>query len=614
MKIMKKLLILIMIFVVISKAHAQPVSFYVHGDADDWQLFMSSKLMADLTSGGKVVSIILTAGDEGNGNASFNSSPIPYYLAREKGAVYSAKFANDIAFPNNVPHIVPLVQTANVNGHILAKYVYQNTVSYFLRLPDGSANGNGFPATGNVSLKRLKEGSIGSITSVDGSNTYTGWGNLTGTIEAIINAEKGSNSQVWLNTSSLDVASNPNDYPDHIYSATAAQDAVNSLTWVGINEFINDHSSSLNPNLSISVFQNVSAIFGFSVLALIENNYPTKFTAASKAWLPMDHYSVKRNPLLVCAAPTGLTSSSITHSGATVSWAAVSGAANYTVEYKLASSSTWTSVVTPAITMNLTGLASSSLYNWRVRANCTSIGSSIFAQSQFSTVCPDILEPNETYSTAKTINAGNNYSAKIASAVDKDYYQFTNNLIQRNIRVRLTNLPADYDLKLYSPSGGLIATSQNRGMANEEVIYNSLLTYGTFRVHVYGYNGAFSYTNCYTLRVDLGLLPFFRSNFSGRGDDTGNEEENTEILRGGIKIYPIPATTTVNVSFDAFTKGKATIIVSNQLGQEVIRKTVGVDNGINITSLDVSSLRPGIYSVRINNGTNVQVQRLQIAR
>ncbi|HMI77382.1 MAG TPA: T9SS type A sorting domain-containing protein, partial [Ferruginibacter sp.] len=229
-------------------------------------------------------------------------------------------------------------------------------------------------------------------------------------------------------------------------------------------------------------------------------------------------------------------------------------------------------------------------------------------------VCPDILEPNETYSTAKTINAGNNYSAKIASAVDKDYYQFTNNLIQRNIRVRLTNLPADYDLKLYSPSGGLIATSQNRGMANEEVIYNSLLTYGTFRVYVYGYNGAFNYTNCYTLRVDLGLLPFFRSNFSGRGDDTGNEEENTEILRGGIKIYPIPATTTVNVSFDAFTKGKATIIVSNQLGQEVIRKTVGVDNGINITSLDVSSLRPGIYSVRINNGTNVQVQRLQIAR
>jgi len=613
MKIMKKLLILIMIFFVTSKAYAQPVSFYVHGDADDWQLFMSSKLMADLTSGGKVVSIILTAGDEGNGNTSFNSSPVPYYLAREKGAVYSAKFANDIAFPNNVPHIVPLVQTANVNGHMLAKYVYQNTVSYFLRLPDGNTNGNGFPATGNVSLKRLKDASIGSITSVDGSNTYTGWGNLTGTIAAIINAEKGSNSQVWLNTSSLDVASNPNDYPDHIYSATAAQDAVNSLTWVGINEFINDHSSSLNPNLSISVFQNVSAIFGFSALALIENNYPTKFTAASKAWLPMDYYSVKRNPLLVCAVPTGLTSSSITHSGATVSWAAVSGAANYTVEYKLASSSTWTSVITTAITMNLTGLASSSLYDWRVRANCTSIGSGIFAQSQFSTVCPDILEPNETYSTAKTINAGNNYSAKISSYGDNDYYQFTNNLIQRNIRVRLTNLPADYDLKLYSPSGGVIGTSQNRGIANEEIIYNSLLTYGTFRVYVYGYNGAFNYTNCYTLRVDLGLLPFIRN--LGRGEeDPGNQEEKTEILRGGMKIYPIPATTTVNVSFDAFAKGNATIIVSNQLGQEMIRKTVGVDNGINITSLDVSNLKPGIYSVRINNGTNVQIQRLQIAR
>ncbi|HMJ48307.1 MAG TPA: T9SS type A sorting domain-containing protein [Ferruginibacter sp.] len=611
---MKKLLILIMILVVFSKAQAQPVSFYVHGDADDWQLFMSGKIMADLADGGKVVCIILTAGDEGKGNTSFNSSPLPYYLAREKGAVYSAKFANDIAFVNNVPQLLPVLQTANVNGHILAKYVYKNIISYFLRLPEGNANGSGFPATGNVSLKKLKDGSIGSITSVDGSNTYTGWGNLTSTIAAIINAEKGANSQVWLNTSSLDVAVNPNDYSDHIYSATAAQDAVNSLTWVGINEFINDHSFNLSANLSTSAFQNASAIFGFSVLALVENNYPTKFTAANKAWLPMDYYSVKRNPLLVCAAPTGLTSSAITHSGAIVSWGAVNGATNYTVEYKLASSSAWASVLTTATTMNLTGLASSSLYNWRVRANCASIGSGIFAQSQFSTVCPDILEPNETYATAKTINAGNNYSAKIASNADKDYYQISNNLIQRNIRVRLTNLPADYDLRLYSPSGGLIATSQNRGLANEEIIYNSLLTYGAFRVNVFGYNGAFSYTNCYTLRVDLGLLPFF-GGFSGRGEeDQENEEEKTEILRGGIKIYPVPATTTVNISFDAFTKTTATIIVSNQLGQEVIRKTVGVDNGINITSLDVSNLRPGIYSVKINNGTNVQVQRLQIAR
>jgi hypothetical protein len=37
----------------------QPVSFSVQADADDWQLFMSSRLMQDFNSGNKVVFIML---------------------------------------------------------------------------------------------------------------------------------------------------------------------------------------------------------------------------------------------------------------------------------------------------------------------------------------------------------------------------------------------------------------------------------------------------------------------------------------------------------------------------------------------------------------------------
>ena len=204
MKIMKRLLILVIIFLSICKVRAQqPVIFSVQGDGDDWQLYMSSKLMVDLNSGGKLVFITLTAGDEGNGNTAFNGSATPYYLAREKGGVYSAKFANDIVQGSGTPSLLPAAQTVTVNGHGLVKYVYKNTVSYFLRLPDGNSDGSGFSATGNVSLKKLKDATIGSLTSVDGNNTYSGWADLTSTIEAIINAEKGSNNQVWLNYSRL---------------------------------------------------------------------------------------------------------------------------------------------------------------------------------------------------------------------------------------------------------------------------------------------------------------------------------------------------------------------------------------------------------------------------
>ena len=66
-------------------------------------------------------------------------------------------------------------------------------------------------------------------------------------------------------------------------------------------------------------------------------------------------------------------SSSITTSGATVSWSAVSGAVSYDVDYKLTASGTWTNAAT-ATTLTpvaISGLTASSTYDWRVRTNCS---------------------------------------------------------------------------------------------------------------------------------------------------------------------------------------------------------------------------------------------------
>ncbi|HNU15685.1 MAG TPA: zinc-dependent metalloprotease family protein, partial [Chitinophagaceae bacterium] len=94
-----------------------------------------------------------------------------------------------------------------------------------------------------------------------------------------------------------------------------------------------------------------------------------------------------------CNAPAGLTSSAITASSATVSWTAVSGANNYTIEYKTTAASTWTTAAsaTTSTSQGLSGLSASTSYDWRVRANCAS-GSSAYSQAQFTTaaasVCP----------------------------------------------------------------------------------------------------------------------------------------------------------------------------------------------------------------------------------
>ncbi len=88
-----------------------------------------------------------------------------------------------------------------------------------------------------------------------------------------------------------------------------------------------------------------------------------------------------------CNAPVGLSSSAITTTGATLSWTAVSGALNYTVEYKATASSTWITAAAGATStsVTLTSLSASTTYDWRVRTNCSG-SSSANTAAQFTTL------------------------------------------------------------------------------------------------------------------------------------------------------------------------------------------------------------------------------------
>jgi hypothetical protein len=87
-----------------------------------------------------------------------------------------------------------------------------------------------------------------------------------------------------------------------------------------------------------------------------------------------------------CGAPTGLATSGISATAATATWAPVSGATSYDIEYKPASSSTWITFGfgTSGLQWTLSGLEPTTSYNWRVKANCSS-GSSSYTQTQFTT-------------------------------------------------------------------------------------------------------------------------------------------------------------------------------------------------------------------------------------
>lgn len=86
------------------------------------------------------------------------------------------------------------------------------------------------------------------------------------------------------------------------------------------------------------------------------------------------------------AAPVGLTVTGITTTTAVLNWTVVPGVL-YTVDYKAATSGTWINLATGISTgsKSVSNLSASTLYDWRVSANCSAATISNYTASQFTT-------------------------------------------------------------------------------------------------------------------------------------------------------------------------------------------------------------------------------------
>jgi hypothetical protein len=315
----------------------------------------------------------------------------------------------------------------------------------------------------------------------------------------------------------------------------------------------------------------------------------------------------------VCNAPSGLASSAITSSSATVSWGAVTGASSYDVSYSLSGANSWTSAAagTTSTSVNITGLAAATPYDWRVRTNCSS-GSSGYSMAQFTTASAtncDLYEPNNTIATAKTIAIGSNINGAINPSGDNDYYTFaTSGGTGKNIKITLTNLAANYNLQLLTSGGTVLKSSANTGTTGETIINNTNKA-GTYIVRVYGATSTDYNASCYTLNVQTGSTVF-----TATLDGISQVSQDISLVSGGLKLYPVPASNNIHVTFDAYAKGEAAITIINEFGQTVLTQTVSVNNGTNSQVLNVSTLSPGIYTLRVNNGKEILSRKMSIVK
>jgi hypothetical protein len=332
-------------------------------------------------------------------------------------------------------------------------------------------------------------------------------------------------------------------------------------------------------------------------------------------------------PLPICTAPTNVQVFNIQTNVATVSWTAANNAFGYTLEYKKVSDAAWTPLSNLAVnTFTINNLAQSTDYQIRLKTICNnSTESTTTAVFSFRTnapiiiepkLCNDVFEPNNTRLVAKSISANRITEGGISDARDRDWYSLSNLRVGSQLRLRLSNLPADYDLRLFDANGLLIGSSESMGRTDEEIRLFVQASQTTVYAMVYGYNGAFSQKQCYTLTPTVILSNRFALDEDKPVAVTATsaqlKTQNSKLKTAhteGVKIYPNPTSGSLQIELENTYEGRANILIFNSLGQVVQTEQTWISENKGFLKLDVSALQTGFYLLKIEQDGDTWVKK-----
>jgi hypothetical protein len=170
---------------------------------------------------------------------------------------------------------------------------YSNTVSYFLRVPDGNLDGSGYFDTGYQSLRRLAQGDIDMLSAVDGSTVYRGWKDLVSTLRAILEFERERAPAVQLNVAELNARINPGDHSDHLMTARAALDAATGLRCARRVHYVDYASQRLRQNLNAQQRDLESSVFAVTAAGVRAFDHNMNWRWYDRAYVGRHYFRVE---------------------------------------------------------------------------------------------------------------------------------------------------------------------------------------------------------------------------------------------------------------------------------------------------------------------------------
>jgi hypothetical protein len=310
-----------------------------------------------------------------------------------------------------------------------------------------------------------------------------------------------------------------------------------------------------------------------------------------------------------CKSPTSLTALDLTTKTATLSWIAAVGVTDYIVEYRVKNTPNWLAVAAKnTVTTILLSLSPNTEYEYRLKSACTA-NADYTTPFSFKTLplnlgCADIYEPNNTFSMAKELPLNKPFTASIGTATDNDYYVFKTTAIERNIQIQLTDLPYDYDVRLYNSQHQLVGSSTKSGKTEERIILNNAPV-DYYYVRVYP-SKDFSAMECYKLAAYISPVDFSR--------ESDKIAEATFKVAEKLKIYPNPALEVAQVELTTKFEGEADIRVIDMTGKTVITQKHNVTKETSSFQIDVTRLDDGIYILLVKTGNEIQTKKIAVAK
>jgi|GEM_PF-1935007 len=250
-----------------------------------------------------------------------------------------------------------------------------------------------------------------------------------------------------------------------------------SVSWLGSNDA--DYYNVLYKTNSQSSFETATSTnTNFALTDLLANTYYQVRVQAicggvPSAFTTLYYFVTEQAPLLNCETPENILVTSITESGATISWANEDLASNYKLFIKVVGSSNYQPVNTSVTNYTFNNLQSDTEYEIRLQSQCLNQFSGLSAAQYFTTLpvavdpncfAPSIIEAEDITANSAAIswnivNEANFYSIRYRVQNDDDFIYASS--VSNSISLNNLESGTTYELAASSMCGSLITDYSN---------------------------------------------------------------------------------------------------------------------------------------------------------